>query len=195
MDSQQLQLESIEGFLRRASLVDLPFMVKGSIITRQYLPYPDMRQVADLDWVYLKYLDQDADAGAIFSDWATQVTEAVIFDHIEFQSFRKNDFWRRIDYAMHDDFPTVNTDLTCWVDGKLNDWLGLDISYNLDIDFPPVELMYQPVKGKPFLLKYTCPLSLQVSWKLRQLLGRPRLNDVFDLIHKYLVLRCKVNRD
>ena len=31
-------------------------------------------------------------------------------------------------------------------------------------------------------MKNSCPFSLQVSWKLHQLLVRPRLKDVFDLI-------------
>jgi hypothetical protein len=182
INEDQIQLDSIEAFLRRASEVDMPFMVKGSIITRQYLPSPEMRLVADLDFVYLGYIHDPTNAGPIFSSWATQVTEMDLNDHVQFRSFRENDFWRMIDYAMDDDFPTVDTDLLCWVDGIENDRLGLDISFNLDVDFSPVEMTYQPRIGEPFQLKYTCPLSLQISWKLHQLLVRPRLKDVFDLI-------------
>ncbi len=178
-----LQIDSIEAFLRRASLVDLPFMVKGSIITRQYFANPAIRKVADLDWVYLEFIDREEDAGKLFSDWAIQVTEMEVKDQVKFRSFKENDFWRSIDYAMNDDFPTVDTDLLCWVNGKLNDYLSLDLSYNLDIDYPPVEMWYTPRIGDPFILKNTCPLPLQVSWKLHQLLVRPREKDVFDLIH------------
>lgn len=183
MKDHQIQLDAIEAFLRRASLVDRPFMVKGSIITRQYFPDPTMRYVADLDWVYLPFVDRDEAAGKVFSEWTTEITEMDLDDGARFRSFKENDFWRYIDYAMNDDFPTVDTDLICWINGEMNDRLGLDISYNLDIDYPPVEMIYQPRVGESFVLKNTCPLPLQVSWKLHQLLVRPRVKDVFDLIY------------
>ena len=183
MDDNQLVVDSVEAFMKRASELDMPFMVKGSIITRQYFPNPEMRKVADLDYVYLNYIDNDEHSGTIFSDWVTKVTESEINDNTKFRSFKENDFWRRIDYAMHDDFPTVDTDLKCWVNGQVNDRLSLDISYNLEIDFPPVTIKYKPRIGEPFLLKSTCPLPIQVAWKLHQLITRPRVKDVFDLIH------------
>ena len=49
MDDNQLVVDSVEAFMKRASELDMPFMVKGSIITRQYFPNPEMRKVADLD--------------------------------------------------------------------------------------------------------------------------------------------------
>lgn len=182
MEIELKLLDSIEAYLRRASTVDLPFMVKGSILTRQYFPNPEMRIVADLDWVYLNYIDRNENAGALFSDWATKVTETIMYDGAQYRSFRENDFWRYIDYAMNDDFPTVDTDLICRIDEE-DVHLGLDISYNLDIDYAPVEILYQPRRGAPFPLKHTCPLPLQISWKLHQTLVRPRIKDIFDLIH------------
>ncbi len=183
MKDHQILLDSVEAYIRRASELEEPFMVKGSIITRQYFPDPEMRYVADLDFVFLEFIEEDENAGKIFSDWVTKVTETTTNDGVEFKSFKENDFWRRIDYAMHDDFPTVNTDLMCWVNGQMNDRLKLDISYNLDIDFPPVEMLYHPRIGEPFLLKSTCPLPLQVSWKLHQLITKPRVKDIYDLIY------------
>ncbi len=191
MDLHQKQLDSIEAFLRRASTLDHPFMVKGSILTRQYFPKPEMRHVVDLDWVYLHYIDREENAGALFSDWVTKITETTMYDGVQFRSFRENDFWRQIDYAMNDDFPTVDTDLLCWVNGEENDDLALDISYNLDIDYEPVELLYKPREGAPFSLKYTCPMPLQISWKLHQTLSRPRVKDIFDLT--YLLQHPTVN--
>lgn len=182
MNEDELQLLSIEGFLRRASQINMPFMVKGSVITRQFMNVPEMRTVADLDWVYLHELNSDDKAGKLFSDWTRQVTEVRAEDGVKFRSFRENDFWRRIDYAMSDDFPTVNTDLLCHVDGQLNDRLSMDISFNLSIDYAPEPLWYQPKYGDAFLLKYTCPLPLQISWKLHQTITRPRTKDIFDLI-------------
>ncbi len=183
MDYQQMLHLAIESFLRRASEIEAPFMVKGSIITRQYLTDPSIRYAADLDWVYLETIDDPSRAGKIFSNWAIKVTELLLFDGVGFRSFRENNFWRMIDYAMADDFPTVNTDLLCFVDGTRFEDMCMDISFNLDLDYPPVPLLYQPLQGEPFELPYTCPLSLQVSWKLHQTIVRPRLKDLIDLIY------------
>lgn len=184
MDYKTKLLIAIEGFLRNASYVDAPFMVKGSIITRQFFPKPRIRHVQDLDWVYLEKIDEIGSAGSIFSDWVIEVTENNRNDRVWFRSFKDNNFWRMIDYAMDDDFPTTNTDLYCIINDKeVVDPLGLDISFNLDIDFPPEEIIYKPLLGNPFKLEKVCPYCLQVSWKLHQLLVRPRLKDIFDLIY------------
>ncbi len=172
-----------EAFIRRASEVNLPFMLKGSYVTRQYFPNPHDRLPNDLDWVYLPFLTDIDDARSKFNDWVIQVTDAYQTDGTRFLSFKQNAFWRMIDYAMADDFPTVNTDLTCWVDNEKFDWFSLDISFNLDIEVGSVPLLYQPVRGEPFTIPQTVPLSLQVAWKIHQTLVRPRFKDIFDLIH------------
>lgn len=177
-------LIAIEGFLRNASNIDAPFMVKGSIVTRQFFKNPNIRHVQDLDWVYLERIDELELAGGIFSDWVIKITESNEDERVWFRSFKDNNFWRMIEYAMDDDFPTTNTDLYCIIDDKEEvDPLGLDISFNLDIDFPPEEIIYKPLLGTSFKLEKVCPYCLQVSWKLHQLLVRPRLKDIFDLIH------------
>lgn len=172
-----------EAFIRRASAVGLPFMLKGSYVTRQYFPDPAMRLPNDLDWIYLNVLENEEDSRAKLDEWTTRVTELTVEDGVRFRSFQENAFWRRIDYAMHDDFPTVNTDLMCWVDGEKLDWLGLDISFNLDVEPPPVPLLYTPLRGEPFTIPYSTPIALQVAWKLHQTLVRPRFKDMFDLIY------------
>lgn len=186
MDYNTKTLVAIEGFLRNTSYIDAPFMAKGSIITRQFFPNPEMRFVRDLDWVCLKHIEDIGKSGVFFSNWLINVTENNCDEKVWFRSFRDNNFWRRIDYAMDDDFPTTNTDLYCIInDNGVNegfDDLNLDISFNLEIDFRPEKLFYQPLFGKPFKLEKICPYCLQVSWKLHQLLVRPRLKDVFDLI-------------
>jgi len=88
---------------------------------------------------------------------------------------------KRVDYAMADDFPTINTDLQVKEGGV--DRCLIDISFNLDIGVAPVPLLYRPLRGKPFIIPYTVPLALQVSWKLHQTLVRPRIKDLFDLMH------------
>jgi Nucleotidyl transferase AbiEii toxin, Type IV TA system len=172
-----------EAFLRRASAIDLPFMLKGSYVTRQYFDNPNDRIPVDLDWVYLETLKDVETSRHCFNEWTTRVTEATAEDGIVFTSFTKNAFWRRIDYAMSDDFPTVNTDLSCSLDGGADYDCSIDISFNLDIEVPPVPMLYRPLRGKPFVTPRTVPLPLQVSWKLHQTIVRPRFKDIFDLIH------------
>ncbi len=182
LDYEQLEMIAYEAFIRRASVINSPFMLKGSYVTRQYFQDPGQRIPADLDWMYMHKITNHLVANQLFSDWATAVTELDAGDGVRFRSFSENDFWRKIDYAMADDFPTVNTDLTCWVDDiEIN--LPMDISFNLDLEQPPVSLEYRPMRGKGFTVPNTVPLSLQVSWKIHQTLVRPRFKDLFDLIH------------
>lgn len=177
-------LLAVEGFLRNMSSVEAPFMVKGSILTRQFFPPSVVRLVQDMDLVYLENIEDEGMAEDIFSTWLIQVTTNNQDTKVWFRSFEENRFWRSIDYAMNDDFPTTNTDLYCKLeDGTVIDPFDLDISFNLDIDFPPEEMLYKPLFGPPFILKKVCPYALQVSWKLHQLLVRPRLKDIFDLIY------------
>lgn len=190
-----LEMKAYESFIRRASQINLPFMLKGSYVTRQYFQNPNNRIPADLDWVYMETIKDESTARQMFNEWATLVTELELDDNVRYSSFKENEFWRRIDYAMADDFPTVNTDIECFVNGERLVF-GLDISFNLDIEQPPVSLMYQALEGEPFLVPNTAPISLQISWKIHQTLIRPRFKDLFDLM--YLVQHStfdKVNFD
>jgi hypothetical protein len=172
-----------EAFIRRAAKINLPFMLKGSYVTRQYFQNPEQRLPNDLDWVYMNVLKEVEEAKTTFDAWATLVTETTENDGVIFNSFTMNAFWRMIDYAMADDFPTVNTDLICKVDGTKMDWFSMDVSFNLEILPPPIPLLYKPLRGESFTIPYTVPLALQVAWKLHQTLARPRFKDIFDLIH------------
>jgi hypothetical protein len=176
-----LQMLTYEAFLRRAAELDMPFMLKGSYVTRQYFANPADRIPNDLDWVYMRRLDDPQDASTIFGNWMIEITEMIENDGVVFRSFREDAFWRRIDYAMADDFPTINTDLQVKEGGV--DRCQIDISFNLDIGVEPVPLLYKPLRGKPFVIPYTAPLALQVSWKLHQTLVRPRYKDFIDLVH------------
>jgi len=173
-----------EGFLRRASNLYHPFMLKGSFVTHQYFPNPEDRIPNDLDWLYLNPLNKNIkDVSKVLDEWMIEVSEMHENDGVDFTSFRENAFWRKIDYAMRDDFPTVNTDLDCWVDGESLYPCKIDISYNLPVDVPPEPLFYTPLRGELFIIPNTVPLALQVSWKLHQTLVRPRFKDLFDLMH------------
>ena len=182
VEYKNLEMRAYEAFIRRVSINNSPFMLKGSYVTRQYFLNANDRIPADLDWVYLNKINNEKTARDIFNNWVTEITELKINDGVKFRSFKENEFWRSIDYAMADDFPTVNTDLKCWVDEtELN--FGLDISFNLDIEQPPISLTYKPLIGEPFIIPNTVPLSLQVSWKIHQTLVRPRFKDLFDLMY------------
>jgi hypothetical protein len=158
-------------------------MLKGSYVTRQYFSNPEDRIPGDMDWLYLNPLNDKEEAARLLNEWMINVSELNENDGVQFRSFRENAFWRGIDYAMADDFPTVNTDLRGWLDGEQANEYPIDVSYNLPVDVPPVPLLYTPLRGKPFTIPYTVPLVLQVSWKLHQTLVRPRFKDLFDLKH------------
>jgi len=177
-----LEMLAYEAFIRRASKINFPFMLKGSYVTRQYFQDPKDRIPADLDWVYLEKLNDEQTTKEKLNEWVTLVTEVSLGDNVTFRSFQDNVFWRRIDYAMDDDFPTVNTDILCWV-GEEEIEFGLDVSFNLDIPQSPIPLLYKPLIGAEFIFEKTVPISLQVSWKIHQTLVRPRFKDLFDLIH------------
>jgi hypothetical protein len=180
---KRLQMLAYEAFLRRASRVKGPFMLKGSYVTRQYFADPALRLPNDLDWVCTQRIASLEEAKTLFNGWVTAVTGWPEADGVQFKRFNENAFWRRIDYAMDDDFPTVNTDLECHVDGVLFNWFSLDISFNLDVEVPPVPLLYRPLRGAAFLVPSTVPLALQVAWKMHQTLVRPRFKDILDLTH------------
>lgn len=181
-DYETIEMLAYEAFIRRASKINFPFMLKGSYVTRQYFQNPNDRIPADLDWVYLEKLNDEQTTKEKLNEWVTLVTEVSLDDNVTFRSFQDNVFWRRIDYAMDDDFPTVNTDILCWV-GEEELEFGLDVSFNLDIQHSPVPLSYKPLSGAEFIFEKTVPMSLQVSWKIHQTLVRPRFKDLFDLIH------------
>ena len=178
-----IEMLAYEAFIRRAALVAAPFMLKGSYVTRQYFKNSKVRVPADMDWVYLHRLTTVEEAADIFDAWATQITEMDLDDGVKFRSFKEEAYWKMIEYAMSEDFPTVTNWLKCWVDGVELPSLRLDISLNLDIEVPPVPFLYQPLRGEPFMFPFTTPLALQVAWKIHQTLVNPRFKDLFDLIY------------
>jgi hypothetical protein len=179
LDYRLAHLKAMEAFLRSASLVDAPFMLKGSLVTRQYLKDPSARFAVDLDWVYLEYLDDRNKAENIFSKWLKDIAHA---RGTYGYRFKADEYWAGLDYAMADDFPTISTYVKCYRHDEFLFNLKLDISFNLEILYDPKSLLYRPEGFIPFLIKKTCPLALQVSWKLHQTLARSRVKDFYDLI-------------
>lgn len=174
-----------EAFIRRSAQINLPFVLKGSYVTRQYFDNLDDRIPADLDWVYTNKLADDKAAAEVFNEWLTAVTELDLHDGIKYAKFEGDQYWERIDYAMADDFPTLNIQLWCIRENISDEYneFTLDISFNLNMKYSPIPLMYRPLLGDPFIVPQTVPLFMQVAWKIHQTLVRPRFKDLFDLIH------------
>lgn len=180
-ENEHLVFLAYEALLRRTAELRVPAMLKGSFVSRQYMPDPQLRRTADLDWVYMGFFDEVKSIRKHLDNWMIQATELQMDDGVQFTSFRANQFWRMIDYAMADDFPTVNTDLRCTLNGEDVD-LCMDVSFNLPIEPGPIPLSYRTYQGEIIDVPYTCPISLQVAWKLHQTIVQPRYKDIFDLI-------------
>lgn len=170
-----------EALIRRSAKVNKNFMLKGSHVTRQYFDNPTNRMPMDIDFVCLTPLPDRQTAENILNDWLIAVTRYQTNDGVYFVDFAENAFWRQIDYAMHDDFPTVATDIECYINGKCYE-IYLHVSFNLPIPFEPVPLLFKTAIDE-FIYPKTVPLSLQIAWKIHQSLVRPRLKDIYDLTH------------
>ncbi|WP_066800063.1 nucleotidyl transferase AbiEii/AbiGii toxin family protein [Moraxella oblonga] len=171
-----------EAIIRRtAKLENSPFMLKGSLVTRQYFNSPNDRFPMDIDFVCLTHLPDAQTAREVLDNWLIEITTMPLDDGLHFVDFRENQFWRCIDYAMHDDFPTVMTDIDCYIGNECYR-LFLSVSFNLPIPFPPVPLTYKTPTDE-FIYPKTTPLSLQIAWKIHQTIVRPRLKDIYDLTY------------
>ena len=181
-DKNYLNLLAFEGFLRRSVDLEEKFILKGSLLIRQYFKDRSIREAIDLDYLYGDFIDNDKDVESIFTNWVTKVTEATVKDGVGYRSFKENEFWRSIDYAMNDDFPTTNTDLSCTVNDFEIPVVELDISWNLLLQEPPIPILYEPVEGDAFVVPFSVPLPTQIAWKLHQSIVRPRAKDLIDII-------------
>ncbi len=94
-DTRKMML-AMEGLIRRAAALSVPLMLKGSMLTRQYFKNPADRYTNDVDWVYLEPLVDQEEAESKLNPLMIAVTENRLFDGIRFQSFRENQFLRRI---------------------------------------------------------------------------------------------------
>ena len=197
LNDHEKKLYVLEALLRRISLVDMPFVLKGSLLTRQFLDNQVKRNVVDIDFLYADKIHDTDDAEEIFTDWMIQATELDLDDGVLFESFRKNEYWESIDYAMADDFPTTSTDIGYHFKDELGEdrpyqYLSLDVSFNLEMEIEPVPLDYISEFFGNFLVPRTTPLSIQVAWKLHQTIVRPRIKDLYDL--QYLLSHASYDK-
>lgn len=178
---QLLQLIASEAFLRRMNGQYDPFMLKGSFVSRLYFPDDTMRLPADLDFVYLGNVKDAEKAESFFSEWADKITQTPANDYIKFERFSKHDSWQGVDYQMHQDFPTVQGEISARVVNQ-EVKISVDISFNLDLLSEPVDMLY-PTPMDDIYLPYTVPLAVQVAWKIHQGIVEPRFKDFYDLAY------------
>ncbi|OJJ21598.1 hypothetical protein BKI52_13870 [marine bacterium AO1-C] len=142
---------------------------------------------SDLDWVCMKQFDRPEKAQKLFNKWLKAVTSLDLNDGVTFKPFQEDNYWEDMEYGLYYDdmtyLSTVGTEVLFELaDSTGPEYISLDISLHLEWQARPVSLVYQPLSGEPFTLAYTAPLSLQVAWKLHQVLDWLRCKDVHDLI-------------
>lgn len=179
--AKHAEIKAYEEIIRRAALINAPFMLKGSFVTRSYFPNPENRIPGDLDWVYLEKMTDPKETERIFTNWLRQIVAMEGQGSIKL-NLPENHYWLMVDYAMEDDFPTVYGCLTFWDDAlKTGDDLDIEISFNLPVkneSLPcAIQLLDQSIVNFPH-----CPtLEIQIAWKLHQCIIRPRFKDIVDL--------------
>ena len=172
-----------DAFIRRMGVSGFDVMVKGSFITRQFFGQLNDRLPQDLDVIFIRHLDNVDDAEHLFDEWLTAITRIdYIDDGVTFIPFNRTEPWEDLDYSMSQsqDFPTVNTEeVYCTIDGKQLK-LSIDISFNLQMPLPSTPLLYRtPIDD--IYLPAVPSVSVQVAWKIHQLLVHARLKDMYDL--------------
>ena len=83
-----------------------------------------------------------------------------------------------VNYAADGDFTTVGLEIC----GREFD-IEIDIAIDMPIHFQPETILYKTSTGKEVTLKNTTPVIYQTAWKMHQILVRPRLKDLDDVIH------------
>lgn len=180
----EITQRAYEGLIRRSAQSHkyFPFMLKGSFLTRQYFPLHIERKPQDLDWVCLEPLVDRHDAKNHLKEWIHHLTTVELNDEIRYTSFSKDNFGWELDYVMSEDFPTVNTHISAWVNGQETE-LSIDVSFNLEIKDIDEGLTFHPLFGHDFKLLQTPSLATQIAWKLHQCMVNPRYKDIFDLTY------------
>ncbi|TNE79884.1 MAG: hypothetical protein EP332_09000 [Bacteroidetes bacterium] len=175
--------EAYEAFLRRAALLDKPFMVKGSFMTRSYFPKLEQRVPGDLDWVYLDQVESSEEVKTLFSNWLKEICQINLNDGVHF-SLPEHHYWFLADYALEDDFPTVSGCLKYGIRPEsVNQDLDIEISFNLPMKAIPMEQDLKLSNGEVLRYPLTPSLENQISWKIHQSITRPRFKDFVDLIY------------
>lgn len=176
-----------DSFVKRMDYVNKPllnnysqFVIKGSLLTRQYIKDRTKRRVADLDILYVGPEKDPETVNVLFTHWLKSVVSVDLKDDIKIQLDQYH-YWQRIDYAMDDDFPTTSSSLKAnWHHHYIS--FDIDISWNLPSNFNMVPMDYITENDEVIELKESIPIPVQIAWKLHQTVIRPRMKDVYDII-------------
>lgn len=193
----------------------LPFIVKGSFLTKQYHKDPQARLLngGDIDLIYYgsactiqkpDVFDYDSyhqfirkietllkhELTDIFYKLEEIMTRKLELTErpefiLEFEELGYDRVFKEsndiciflVNYAADGDFTTVGLEIC---DRKL--YVEIDIAIDMPIHFQPETISYKTMTGKKVTLKNTTPLIYQTAWKVHQILVRPRLKDLDDVI-------------
>lgn len=185
-DSNYLLQKALDNLVKRYSEIDDNFVLKGSLVTRQFIKSKEVRYAQDIDFIYDGLTNENP--FNYFSNWLNRITKLEIKDSVRIMPFSENEFWRRRDYAMNDDFPTTNTDLLAIFGNGQKININLDISWGLSLENEITELEYICADESKVKVRVV-DLPIQIAWKLHQCVTRPRGKDFMDII---LLLERKV---
>ncbi|ONI44289.1 hypothetical protein AN641_07560 [Candidatus Epulonipiscioides gigas] len=101
-----------------------------------------------------------------------------------------------INYGASDDFTTISLIINYnpYFDNETY-YIYIDIAVDMPINFVPQTIIYHTLNNEQVELKNTAPLLYQGAWKIHQLIVRPRLKDLDDLIRflPYIDLKNEQN--
>ena len=82
-----------------------------------------------------------------------------------------------VNYASDGDFTTIGIEI---FSNKIT--FEIDIAIDMPITFNPETILYETLDKKSVTLKNTTPLLYQTAWKMHQMISRPRVKDMNDII-------------
>ena len=82
-----------------------------------------------------------------------------------------------VNYASDGDFTTIGIEIDS---DKIV--CEIDIAIDMPVAFEPETIVYKTLDNKNVVLKNTSPLLYQTAWKMHQMIARPRLKDMDDII-------------
>ncbi len=193
----------------------LPFIVKGSFLTKQYHKDPQARLKSggDIDLIYHgsngtipKLCAFDYESRTQFLQEAGKMLKHELLDIfykleeimtrrlelterpgfiLELEYIGFDDIFERsysiypflVNYAADGDFATIGLEIS---DPYF--FTEIDIAIDMPVHFQPETILYRTLTGKEVMLKNTTPLIYQTAWKIHQIIVRPRLKDLDDVI-------------
>lgn len=192
---------------------NLPFVAKGSFLTKQYHQNPLKRlgNGGDIDLIYYKDIKLDKPEITDYDsyhEYIRQIEKLLqpeitailykaeellqeklhLFEPSEFiKILNEPDGYSRIfkdelnfylvNYALDGDFTTVGLCI-----GDYGYEIDIDIAVDMPISFEPERILYKKLDENEVYLEKTTPLLYQMAWKTHQMICRPRIKDMDDIL-------------